>query len=104
MGQSISGGACDAHDSKNPWMVIEGLAYIPQLLLPFRPSRKLCVHGAIQQDNVTRLDSAHCAKIAQDENLDDVWIAKCKARCEKKSGVREELIPAGFQWEFSTAA
>jgi hypothetical protein len=33
--------------------------------------------------------------------LADAWIAKCRARYDAQSGFHEELIPAGFQWEFS---
>jgi hypothetical protein len=92
------GWALDAYDSKSSWMVIEGLAYLNFCYLSVHPEN--FVHGAIQE--TTALESIRrVAQRWQDENLAETWIAKCKARYDEQSGFHEELIPAGFQWEFS---
>lgn len=92
------GWALDAYDGEHPWMVIEGLAYINFSFLSVHPEN--FEHGAI--DEATPVDSLRrIAKVWEEENLADTWIAPAKAKYDEDSGFHSELIPAGFQWELS---
>jgi len=92
------GWALDAYDGKNPWMVIEGLAYLNFCNLSVHPEH--FEHGAIEEaspvDSLRRI-----AKVWQECNLAESWIDKAKAKYDEDSGFHTELIPAGFQWQFS---
>lgn len=92
------GWALDAYDGKHPWMVIEGLAYINFAYLSVHPEK--FQHSAIDE-SLPAESLCRIAKIWQQENLADTWIAKAKGTYNEDSGFHEELIPAGFQWEFA---
>ena len=92
------GWALDAYDLKNPWMVIEGLAYLNFSYLSCHPEN--FSHGAIRE--ATPLESIRrIAQVWEEDNLADSWIAKARARYDEQSGFHAELVPAGFQWELS---
>jgi hypothetical protein len=92
------GWALDAVDSENPWMVIEGIAYLNFCHVSVHPEN--FVHSAFEEKSA--VDSLiRVASTWEKENLAENWVGKAKSKYNENSGFHSELIPAGFQWELS---
>ena len=83
---------------KNPWMVIEGLAYLNFSFLSVHPEQ--FQHAAIDEKSAMET-WRRIARTWDTDHLQRSWIEPAKAKYDETSGFHSELVPAGFQWQLS---
>lgn len=88
-----------AVDANNPWMILEGLAYMNFSFLSVLPEQFRYEQSEEHDNAMSSLQ--HVAKVWDREHLDQEWISKAKEAFDETSGFHSELIPAGFQWQLS---
>eukprot|EP00540_Astrosyne_radiata_P023030 CAMPEP_0116867180 /NCGR_PEP_ID=MMETSP0418-20121206/26471_1 /TAXON_ID=1158023 /ORGANISM="Astrosyne radiata, Strain 13vi08-1A" /LENGTH=323 /DNA_ID=CAMNT_0004502957 /DNA_START=166 /DNA_END=1137 /DNA_ORIENTATION=- len=83
-------------DAQNPWMIVEGLAYLNFCYVGVDPSKITIreVGDEAPMDTVMRLSNEFYEK-----NLAETWIAAVKSKYDES--FHPELVPAGFQWHLA---